>query len=264
MPHVAPTLSLFATLEHSAQPVPLYAIFYLIHVAITTVMRILPGVVLEITAMRPDTFIEALAAIRLKDVFNPYADCCDVYDKPDAPALRRENLRTVLMAAQVRCIDSIWMARDLGYRGGRRTGLPLTDEVCLPACSKAFGGLTLQRATVGPPLAERTAAVVWRMLANISVPVFLWNVFPFHPYIPGEPFSNRCHSVRERRAGEVFLSALLDMLQPRRIVAIGREAQRVVTALPGPDCAYVRHPSHGGQSAFIAGMSALYKRILTG
>ena len=212
--------------------------------------------------MRPDTFIDALSTMHLEDVFNPYVDRCDVYDKPDAPALRRENLHTFLTAAHAQSIDSIWIARDLGYRGGRRTGLPLTDEVHLPAFSKTFGGLKLHRATIGPPVAERTAAIVWRMLAHISVPVFLWNVFPFHPYFPGQPLSNRCHSQRERRAGESFLIDLLDMLKPRRIVAIGGDAYRVVTRLKGTDCSYVRHPSYGGHNAFITGILDLYQIAL--
>src|SRR6266487_807756 len=121
--------------------------------------------------MRPDTFIEALATMHLEDVFNPYADRCKIYDKQDATDIRRENLCTFLTAATTQSIDSIWIARDLGYRGGRRTGLPLTDEVHLPTFSKAFGGLKLHQATIGPPVAERTAAIVWRMLARISVPV---------------------------------------------------------------------------------------------
>jgi hypothetical protein len=212
--------------------------------------------------MRLETFIEALASMRLEDVFNPYADCCDIHDKPNAPALRRKNLSAFLKAASARPIDSIWIARDLGYRGGRRTGLPLTDEVHLPTFSRTFGGLRLHRATIGPPVAERTAAIVWRILERISVPVFLWNVFPFHPYLPGEPFSNRCHSTRERRVGEAFLIDLLDMLKPRRIVAIGVDAHRVVKDLKGPDCYYVRHPSYGGQNAFIAGIVELYRIVL--
>jgi hypothetical protein len=156
--------------------------------------------------MRVESFIEALATMHLKDVFNPYTDRCEIYDKPNAPALRRTNLSEFLIAASIRPVDSIWIARDLGYRGGRRTGLPLTDEVHLPTFSQVFGGLKLHRATIGPPVAERTAAIVWRMLMCISVPVFLWNVFPFHPYLPGEPLSNRCHSARERRASESFLT----------------------------------------------------------
>jgi Uracil DNA glycosylase superfamily len=208
--------------------------------------------------MRVESFIEALATMRLEDVFNPYTDRCKIYDKPNAPALRRKNLSAFLKAASIRPVNSIWIARDLGYRGGRRTGLPLTDEVHLPTFGQVFGGLKLHRATIGPPVAERTAAIVWRMLMCISVPVFLWNVFPFHPYLPGEPLSNRCHSARERRVSESFLTNLLDMLQPRHIVAIGGDAHRVVTALGCSDCYYVRHPSYGGQNAFIAGIAELY------
>jgi len=32
--------------------------------------------------------------------------------------------------------NTIWMGRDLGYRGGRRTGLALTDEAHLPLFSR--------------------------------------------------------------------------------------------------------------------------------
>ncbi len=208
--------------------------------------------------MQVESFIEALAGMRLEDVFNPYIDRCEIYDKPNAPALRRKNLSSFLKAAFAKPVDSIWIARDLGYRGGRRTGLPLTDEVHLPAFSQVFGGLHLHRATIGPPVAERTAAIVWRMLRCISVPIFLWNVFPFHPYVPGEPLSNRSHSARERHASESFLTDLLDVLQPRRIVAIGGDAHKVVTNLGCSDCYYVRHPSYGGQNAFIASIAELY------
>jgi hypothetical protein len=208
--------------------------------------------------MRPDTFIEALAAIRLQDVFNPYADRCEVYDKPNAPVLRRQNLCAFLEAATAQTIDSIWIARDLGYRGGRRTGLPLTDEVHLPTFGQVFGGVQLNRATVGPVVAERTAATVWHVLTKMRVPLFLWNVFPFHPYLPGDSLSNRCHTVREWRACESFLIELLDMLKPRQFVAIGTAAYRALTHLGCQDCYYVRHPSYGGQSAFLAGITELY------
>jgi hypothetical protein len=154
-------------------------------------------------------------------------------------------------------VDTIWIARDLGYRGGRRTGIPLTDEVHLPSASMLLGGITLDRATRGPIVAERTAALVWSVLARIGTPMFLWNVFPLHPYKAGDPMSNRCHSRAERDVTWPLLMALIAMIAPRRIVAIGRDAS---LALAGIDVSVttVRHPSYGGQAEFVAGLHALY------
>ena len=113
--------------------------------------------------MNPAAFVDALAAIHLEDVFNPYSDRCQLHDRADAPQRRRANLLAVVKAAAEDGIDSVWIARDLGYRGGRRTGLPLTDEIHLQTFSDFYGGLTLSRATKGPPVAERTAAIIWKV-----------------------------------------------------------------------------------------------------
>ncbi|WP_439952990.1 hypothetical protein, partial [Escherichia coli] len=78
-------------------------------------------------------------------------------------------------------VDSIWIARDLGYRGGRRTGLALTDEAHLSAHAGLYGQLPLARATRGPAMTERTATVIWQVLRDLRRPIFLWNVFPLHP-----------------------------------------------------------------------------------
>jgi hypothetical protein len=76
----------------------------------------------------PSTFVAALADVRLSSVFNPYADVCGYYDLPHAPQLRRQNLENVFQTALDLKADTMWIARDLAHRGGRRTGLPLTDE----------------------------------------------------------------------------------------------------------------------------------------
>ena len=154
-------------------------------------------------------------------------------------------------------VDAIWVARDLGYRGGRRTGLPLTDEKHLPALAKACGGLALTRATKGPPVAEQTAAIIWKTLARIDKPVFLWNIFPLHPFEPGKPLSNRRHTRTERQACQDLFFDLLDTLQPRRLVAIGKDAQDALEEFD-LDHHPVRHPSYGGQTAFTESMAGLY------
>lgn len=205
----------------------------------------------------PKTFVSALAQTRFPSVFNPYRDICPVHDCSNAAELRQRNLERFLEAAIEVGVDTIWIARDLGYRGGRRTGVPLTDEVNLDRAGALLGGIPFDRATQGPVVAERTAAIVWRVLASIGAPAMLWNVFPLHPHEPGDPMSNRCHTRSEREATAPLLHALIGLIKPRRIVAIGRDAHLALDGLDLPVMP-VRHPSYGGQAEFITGIFELY------
>ena len=207
--------------------------------------------------MKPQTFVRELTAARFDHVFNPYSDRCERYDRADAPAVRRRNLRTLLCAALEVKTDTIWIARDLGYRGGRRTGVALTDDVHLSAMSDLFGGVPMDRPTKGDVVTEKTASVIWRVLMRINQPIFLWNVFPFHPHEPDNVFSNRCHSRFERDASMPLLYTLIGMLRPKRLIAIGRDAQ---AALDGLDVEVigVRHPSYGGQREFLTGVCCIH------
>lgn len=135
--------------------------------------------------------------------------------------------------------------------------MPLTDEVHLETASSLLGGIALDRATQGPVVSERTAAVVWRVLSRVASPVVLWNVFPLHPHEAADPFSNRCHSRAERDATWPFLIGLIAMIAPRRIVAIGRDAGLALSGIDIP-VVTVRHPSYGGQAEFMAGVYDIY------
>jgi uracil-DNA glycosylase len=205
----------------------------------------------------PGRFVDALAQVRLPHVFNPYADCCELHDRADAARRRKNNLELFLHAALDTKVNTIWIARDLGYRGGRRTGVPLTDEVHLDLVGRLLGGIKLKRATRGPVVAERTAAVVWKVLLRIDRPVVLWNVFPFHPHEPDDPFSNRCHTPAEREIALPVLETLIEMFEPERLVAIGRDAKLALKDIDIP-VTTVRHPSYGGQSEFVAALYELY------
>ena len=207
--------------------------------------------------MNTSSFVETLAGLQFNDTFNPYSDSCEKFDRNDAPQIRRTNLRLVIDAALNASVDSLWIARDLGYRGGRRTGLPLTDEPHLLAHADLYGDLPLQRATRGPVVVERTAKVIWQTLKLINRPVFLWNVFPLHPHESNNPLSNRCHSRAEREACSPLLTWLIAKLRPKHIVAIGRDAELALVDL-GIAASQVRHPSYGGQADFVEGIRALY------
>ena len=205
--------------------------------------------------MTPLQFVEALRDQSLENTFNPYSERCVRYDRIDAPHLRSQALRSMLERATEGEVECLWIGRDPGHRGGRRTGLAFTDDVHLHEHAERWG-LSILRPTSGPIISERTAAVIWRALSRIESPVFLWNVFPLHPHRPGNPFSNRPHNAHERRIGEEFLDELIRLLRPRRLVAIGNDAAKAARRLADRrEVMQVRHPSHGGQAKFLAGIS---------
>lgn len=208
--------------------------------------------------MKPHQFMEILGALSFENAFNPYVDRCLVHDVDDAPMLRRNALLSIIEAAAETEVDAIWIGRDLGYRGGRRTGLALTDDIHIQAHAERWG-ITVSRPTKGQIVAERTAAVIWSVLAQTDAHVFLWNVFPLHPHESTDPFSNRTHNARERRAGEDLLFSLIKLLAPRRLIAIGNDAFAAARRLcEHIEVVQVRHPSYGGQTQFLSAMNDLY------
>lgn len=202
--------------------------------------------------MTPQQFVASLQALTPIDTFNPYSQRCLSCDRHDAPARRSALLQRMLTAASSTQIDSLWVGRDLGYRGGRRTGLALTDDVHITAHAERWH-IEATRPTKGAPVSERTAAVIWRILTAIDAPIFLWNVFPLHPHEPDAPFTNRAHNRRERSDGEAILDALILLLNPRRLVAVGNDAAVSLRRLaPNRESLVFRHPSYGGQTLFLA------------
>ena len=138
--------------------------------------------------------------------------------------LRRERLARYLEAK--RGAPIVLVGEAAGYRGARVSGSRSPPSASSPAR--------------GP--AEATATIVHRVLAELGLEddVLLWNVVPTHPHEPDARIEPAADARRGRRASP-FLDALA---RGRRVVAVGRLAEEV-TGAP-----YVRHPSHGGASAF--------------
>ncbi len=209
--------------------------------------------------MQPSQFVSALKTLSFEHAFNPYVDRCAIHDKVDAPQKRAAILKSMLDAATRIELDAIWIGRDLGYRGGRRTGLALTDDVHSSWHAERWQ-LAYERPTKGQPVAERTAAVIWSVLQEIDAPLFLWNVFPLHPHEPDDPFTNRAHNARERAAGEEILASLIMLLSPKRIIAIGNDAAKTAMRIAQGQCiVQVRHPSYGGQTEFLSQIRSIYR-----
>lgn len=207
--------------------------------------------------MNAQKYVNELISIKFEHVFNPYSDVCEISDRKDANKIRCANLISYLEVMEGNT-DSIWLGRDLGYRGGRRTGLALTDEGHLPKFNELYNHACVSQATNGAPMSERTAKVVWTMLEQLPRHPFLWNIFPFHPYQPSNPMSNRSHTAPERHQCSHLVAELIEWLKPKKIVGIGNDSYNTLIKM-GYDCDYVRHPSYGGQEKFVTGIRELHE-----
>jgi hypothetical protein len=206
--------------------------------------------------MNANSVLKLLKAIQLENVFNPYTDTCPDHDVVGAPKIRQKNLMAYMEAMQGQ-VESMWFGRDLGYLGGRRTGLALTDEGHLDKLASKYSAEGIKKATRGPAVRERTATTTWSLIDLIESPPFLWNIFPFHPHAQGDAASNRCHTKNEYLVSIRITDALLSWGCPSRLIAIGNDAKNGLTRLK-LECYQVRHPSYGGTSEFISKMSDLY------
>ena len=211
--------------------------------------------------MSPSDFVERLAAVRLnpETVFNPYSDTCPCgHDLPNAPKLRRKNLTAVLTAAMSVGPVDLWVGQEPGHKGARRTGLALTDDDTLPRMSEMFG-VELEKATRTSGVREDTAQAAWEILSPLvgKVKVFPWNVFPLHSHDLGSPLSNRKHNAKERAVGGKFLLDIHRILKPRRVIAIGRRADKFLHR-QGIGHRSVPHPARSRRDEFLWKMKEIY------
>lgn len=204
-----------------------------------------------------ESFVERLSQIDLPNVFNPYKDVCKIHDYANSALDRRSNLIAHLEKSISNGVDTIWFGRDLGYRGGRRTGVALTDEMHLPLLANRYDDSRIKKATSGPLLAERTANVIWQVISELPHIPFLWNAFPFHPHEEDDHFTNRCHTKSERLSIWHLNIELLELLNPKIVIAIGNDAHNALEKLD-LECLYVRHPSYGGQTEFLSSIRKIY------
>jgi len=185
-------------------------------------------------------------------VANPYRDEAPDLDGPGAARQRRRNLEAYLeRVGRVRCV---LVGEALGFRGGRFSGIAFTSERQLAGDD----GRRLPWASA-PPFAptsrnpalwlEPSGSVVWDTLGGEPDGVLLWNAFPWHPYAPRSPLSNRCPERNLWRANLHVLEELLAELGAVRVLAVGRTSQAALADL-GVAAPGLRHPAHGGAALF--------------
>lgn len=220
-------------------------------------------------------FIAKLSGYRGKNVFNPWGESDSLYDiGVAAPVVRRMNL-AVYMALRPR-VDYIFMGEALGYQGGHFSGVALTCERMILGYHQVkprmiFGDYVAKRTSdpekIGNKVVQRngfnepTDTVVWQGLLDCGFDtgrVFLWNIFPFHPYRAGNILTNRTPNQEELRIGFGYFNELLQFYPRARVVAIGKKCQETLLYF-GVECVALRHPSMGGVAEFRRGLAELSK-----
>lgn len=189
--------------------------------------------------------------------FNPYRDRRDDLDVPNAPALRRKNLRHY-----VECFDAappfFLLLEAPGPWGCRFSGVPVTSESQLTDPAFPIDGTATSRKE--EPISEYSASIYWRVLQPYFPRFFVWNSLPLHPHDPDDPLSIRTPRRSEVREWHDLLRALLDALDPVRTAGVGRKGERALDEV-GAHPTYVRHPSQGGANKFEAGMNAIVNEM---
>ena len=194
-----------------------------------------------------DDLLAELPRLRIGATFNQYAES-GPDDLPGAAAIRVENLRAYL--AERAGADVVCLGEAGGYQGMRWSGIAFTSERNLLGW-----GLPYRPTCAARTWSEPSGTIVHKVLEELGAErrVILWNTVPTHPHRPGVPLSNRRPTIAEVEAGTPLAMRLIELVQPRTVVAVGRIAESV---LP-PGTVYVRHPANAGGPAFREGMRAI-------
>jgi len=208
-----------------------------------------------------ESLVSLLARVRVTgDVYNQYAD-----DNSKANAIRRCNLLLYLNQMSKLKPSLMLVGEAPGHRGCRLTGIPLTSEAIMLGGVGEFGlfgeALGYRKTDEFPePIKEITATIVWGTLVRFkSPPLLMWSAFPFHPFRPGQPFSNRRPSRSETLLGQSYVSYLTELFGIEDIIAMGDVAGRSLCDM-GLRLLKVRHPARGGKRKFVEGLGAILEK----
>lgn len=219
-----------------------------------------------------EKFIETLRRAPSGAVFNPWWQSDPENDDyTNAPEIRRHQLEWYL-SERLERKPYMLLGEALGYQGGHFTGIAMTSERLLLGHlrrrglkpEQVFIGLdptrTSRESVRKDGFSEPTATIVWSHLLELGIDPFdfvIWNAFPWHPFNPKKGMlSNRTPTPAEVKSGLNILNNFIEIMGPRRIVAVGEKASILLTEA-GLDHAKVRHPANGGAGKFRDQFAAL-------
>ena len=208
---------------------------------------------------------EALRAFRSRHVFNPWAerDPLDTADAAGPSGSGPDGRLSRLKAHFATSPALVLLGEASGYQGCHFSGMPFTNEKLLLEGRIPRVRVTARLTTRPRPWCEPSATVVWGTLQMLGLAerTVLWNAFAWHPFKPGDPYSNRAPSRGELEAGREVLDGVLGSFAGAKVVAVGKVGERTLRGLGREPYATLRHPSMGGANEFRAGLTALAIRL---
>jgi len=202
-------------------------------------------------------FVDRLAQAKTQsNAYNQYAPD-NAYNE-----IRRQNLIRYLEQMLDYQPSAALVMEAPGYRGARLTGVPVTSRRLLmdvvpelKLFGAANGYVDIPEPGFEQIRGEQTASIVWSTLSALGQPAVIWNAFPFHPYQPESPLTNRTPRSGEIAQGAPFLAEIFDLFRCPLTIAVGNVAAGTLQNM-GVQVVRVRHPAQGGKPEFVRGISA--------
>lgn len=188
------------------------------------------------------------------EAFNFYKDTHPELDVPGAAEIRRANLKAYLEAVSSPPTTFV-VAPSYGWRSTRFTGVPFTSQLQLMRPDFPLSGRPTSKGT--HLIEEKTGKHLWTALLPHFPEIFLWAAFPLQPHRKGEPTTNRTPTLNEIEDFLPILEEILDALDPRQVLAVGRSAEWTLRQL-GVEFTSLKNPSTGGLRAFQRGVGEVF------
>ena len=222
-------------------------------------------------------FVDELGLYEGVNVYNPWSDVDLNYDNSlEASRWRRQNFIAYALPRLGRA-NTLVVAEAVGYQGGRYSGIAITCERMLLGLHSTVDANQLAEIPLWRTSSqmsehiksiqrekgfnEPTDTVVWNAIIENGInpyDIFLWNIFPFHPYKSGEPMTNRTPTDEEQQLGWEYTKKLLDLNailgggDRPLILAVGQKSADTMGKF-GIIPLALRHPANGGANKYREG-----------
>jgi hypothetical protein len=205
------------------------------------------------------TLFQHLMRFSAPDVFNPWSDADPLDRGEDAAGRRLRRLKQHLACRAA----FVLVGEAAGYQGCRFSGVAFTSERLL--LEDRIPRMRSNERITGRarPWSEPSATIVWGCLHELGIAgcTVLWNAFPWHPYRPGEPDSNRRPNAVETRQGAQVLRIVLNRFPDATVIAVGQVARQALQNAVGGNPHVVRHPAMAGAREFRASLTAIVRSL---